>query len=123
VTGVESRSRLEQLEALQRRTKHQLDQARVAGDLVKADKLHRLNERLAGEIEALRPTPAPPAGQPRGKRQKAEDRVGRRLEQLGVTAHDVRVWALEVGLIDRIRRGRIKGELVEAYAAAQQDVT
>lgn len=125
MTGVESRSRLEQLQALQRRTKHQLDIARINGDLRTGHRLRQLNEQLADEIIAItgQQLAAPQARQPRTKRQKADDRVGRRMQQLGVTAHDVRAWALKVGLVDRVRRGRIRGELVEAYAAAHQEAT
>lgn len=42
------------------------------------------------------------------------------LEQLGVTSHDVKVWAVGVGLLDAVRRGRIKGALVDAYEQAHR---
>ncbi len=57
-------------------------------------------------------------GQPRSRRHKAEDRVTKHLERLGVTAHDVKAWAVTAGLTDTVRRGRIKAELVDAYETA-----
>lgn len=37
------------------------------------------------------------------------------LEQLGVTAHDIKVWAVENGLADEVKRGRVRLEHVDAY--------
>lgn len=119
MSGVETRSRLEQLEALRRRTQHELAIATARGDHPKAARLRELDQRLVGEIVAAGGQPPTPTwGLRRTRRQKANDRVTRRLEQLGVTAHDVKVWAVSVGLLDQVRRGRIKGEVVEAYANA-----
>lgn len=57
-------------------------------------------------------------GLPRTRRRKAEDRVTKHLEILGVTAHDVKEWALDAGLIQVISRGRVKQALVDAYEEA-----
>ena len=38
------------------------------------------------------------------------------LEELGVTTMEVRVWALQKGLIDKITRGSLKYEIIQAYA-------
>lgn len=40
------------------------------------------------------------------------------LREIGATAHDVKVWALEAGLISEVKRGRVGIDLVKAYASA-----
>lgn len=47
------------------------------------------------------------------------DATKARLEQLGVTAKDVKVWAVGVGLLADVKRGRVARELVEKYAEAR----
>jgi hypothetical protein len=117
VSAVETRTRLEQLHALRRRTAHELDIATSHGETHRAAKLRLLQERVVGEIEAIADTPpTAPRGLPLSRREKADTRTARRLEQLGVTSHQVKAWAVTVGLIDQVRRGRVKGDLVEAYA-------
>lgn len=44
--------------------------------------------------------------------------VKQQLVDLGVTSRQVKVWALEQGLVDELRRGIPKAALVAAYAAA-----
>lgn len=88
-------------------------------------KLRTLVDKEIREIEAeeahrAKKAAQRDAGKPRGRRQKAEDRVTKQLERLGVTAHDVKVWAHQTGLVDQVRRGRIKAELVDAYEAAHR---
>lgn len=41
-----------------------------------------------------------------------------RLNELGVSALEVKEWAVQHGLADEVRRGRVPAELVDAYAAA-----
>lgn len=43
------------------------------------------------------------------------------LQDLGKTALEVRRWALDQGLIDRIATGRIPQWLIDAYAAAHPE--
>jgi hypothetical protein len=119
MSGVESRSRLEQLQALARRTHHEAASAGRRGDRAEHRRLLDLEQRIGDAIVAAggkRPSTGP--GVPRNRRKKAEDRVGKRLLQLGVTSHEVKVWAVSVGLLDAVRRGRIKAAIVEAYATA-----
>ena len=42
------------------------------------------------------------------------------LAQLGVTSNDVKRWAVTQGLLDTVKRGRIRVELVELYAATHR---
>lgn len=41
----------------------------------------------------------------------------RRLADLGITSHDVKVWAYGQGLVDAVKRGRVSDQLVDAYVA------
>lgn len=121
MSGVVSGSRLERLQVVWRRTRHEIQIATGAQQWARVAKLHDLEARLSAEIEAETPKPSPAVRGPiRGQRQKAEDRVTRHLERLGVTSHDVKVWAVGQGLLPAVRRGRVKGELVAAYEAAHQ---
>lgn len=122
VSPIRVGTRLEQLQALERRTQQEIGQARFRLEVDKLPKLRALLQRIEGEIVA---EGGKPAGRPRKphytSHKKAADHVYARLEQLGVTAHEVKVWAVEVGLLDVVRRGRIRGELVEAYATREQE--
>ncbi|MEP7738549.1 hypothetical protein ABKW28_12905 [Nocardioides sp. 31GB23] len=111
MSGVRNVSRLEALETVQRRTQHEVSAAVRRGDRAELRRLLPLGQALAREIAALRP-PEPV------KLQRA-DLVGERLAELGVTSHEVKVWACERGLIEAVKRGRISRELVETYAAAR----
>ncbi|WP_183092922.1 hypothetical protein [Nocardioides stalactiti] len=121
--AVESRTRLEQLQTLERRVRHEIDSATRAGNRRELARLLTLEQKITDAIrgEGGRPLPKR-TGAPRTRRKKAEDRVTKRLQQLGVTSHDVKVWAVSVGLLDQVRRGRIKGAVVEAYATAHQQL-
>ena len=125
MSGVETRTRLEQLVALWRRTRHEIQVAHREGTRERLGKLQSLEARLEEEIRAAGGVTQPStgtssrqSGRPRSQRQKAEDRVTRHLERLGVTAHDVKVWAVGQGLLPAVRRGRVKGDLVASYEAA-----
>lgn len=125
MSGVITGSRLERLRAVWRRTRHEIQIAGAAEQWARVTRLRDLEARLAAEIEAeTRAGSAGAAvarGQIRGQRQKAEDRVTRQLARLGVTAHEVKVWAVGQGLLPAVRRGRVKAELVAAYEAAHQE--
>jgi hypothetical protein len=93
VSGVQVGDRLTQLYALR---------SRVNQEIATLERARALEPRPPGE----RPKPKPPPNV-----------VQRRLAELGVTARDVRRWALEHGLTES-RHGRIGVDLVESYAAA-----
>lgn len=104
-------TRLDALRALERQTGHEISCA------LRRDRdttgLQALREYLAEAIaQEERGAAMIPFEKPR------QDRVGLRLAQLGVSSHDVKVWAYGQGLVDAVKRGRIAAELVEAYAAA-----
>lgn len=135
MSGVQAGTRLERLQVLWRRTKHDLDIAQREGQHQRLAQLQQLEARLDEEIvlaggTSLRPESRrfqtfqrkrPARGQPRGPRRKAEDRVSKHLERLGVTSHDVKVWAVAQGLLPAVKRGRIKGELVTAYESGRRE--
>lgn len=111
--GIRTDTRLEALQRVRRRSLHELDHARAAADLSGLRRLHLLIHRLDTAIEAE----GGPRFQTFEKPSKSPtDHVADRLRLLGVTSHDVKVWAVEHGLVDRVRRGRIRMALVEAYA-------
>lgn len=128
MSGIKHGDRLDQLYDLRRRTNHELQYARRHDDHQLTGQLTTLLAKIDQAITDEGGTPPGGPADPgkrgsaqrprRGRAQKASDRVTRRLEQLGVTSHDVKVWAVSAGLLDRVRRGRIRGELVEAYATA-----
>lgn len=120
MSGIDTRSRTEQLEALHRRTKHEIQIAQRAGNTTRVTELNQLRTRLESEL-GYTPGPKRPArGLPKTRSEKAKNRVTRHLERLGITAHDVKVWALATGRIDAIHRGRLAADLVTAYELAHQ---
>jgi hypothetical protein len=99
VSGVQCGTYLERLEQL----RQQVDQAIAA---------ERRRVALEGPIRLVaRPHQQVPRG----------NRVDMRLASLGVTALQVKEWAVEAGLLDQVRRGRVALSLVEAYADADGD--
>lgn len=122
MSGVQAGTRLERLTALWRRTRHEIQIAQHAGRHDEVTKLRALETRLVVEIRTeggVTPS-APGVRRRRGPRRKAEDRVSKHLAQLGVTSHEVKVWAVGQGILPAVKRGRIKGELVAAYQAAHE---
>jgi len=134
--GIRVGGRLAALEVLARRAKHDLDSARrreAAGEITR---LRALIDRLDVEIRAAggptTPVAAPvvaPKPKPKSQRRPRAYDVRRRLgtqpeptldllNVLGVTAYDVKVWAVTTGRIPAVVRGRIKHDLVKAYAEA-----
>ncbi|TAJ21807.1 MAG: hypothetical protein EPO65_00470 [Dehalococcoidia bacterium] len=93
------------------------------------DLLERLRVKIDQEIAVERRKLALNAPGPRArfevyekpKRKAPEPSAGDRLlVELGVTAHEVKVWAVSVGILDQIRRGRVAGHVVDAYALAHR---
>lgn len=114
MSGIQVGTRLEQLEALQTRTGHELAAARRReGSGVECGRLEDLLARIRREIEAECPRPPKPARRVVGSSVELQ-----LLERLGVSAREVKEWAVDQGLIEVVARGRIKMALVEAYAAA-----
>jgi citrate lyase gamma subunit len=116
VSGVQSGTRLERLEQLQRAARLQRAYARWRGDTTTHDLLDDLVHRLGLEITAeqtRRPTVAAAVRQ-------YDNAVTEQLAALGVSARTVKLWARDQGLIPAVVRGRVAASLVEAYAAAHQ---
>lgn len=93
MSGVRCGTRLDQLRALRRR----ID----------------LEIMVAAREEAL----ARPIVRSRPER-RGRNTVDEQLAELGVTSHDVKVWALQAGLVSEIKRGRIGQNLVDSYRSA-----
>lgn len=98
MSGVRTGSRLEQLEALRARIDHEI-----------AVERRRLivEEGRRWITPGRRNSPAPSQG----------DQL---LQQHAITASQVRTWALDHGLIDKIARGRVPTTLVQQYVEAHQ---
>jgi hypothetical protein len=105
---VQTGTRLDRLQSLSRRTRHELASALRRGDQHEAGRLSDLDRRLTAAIWDA---------QPKVPAQRRAEPVVDRIAALGVTAKDVRTWALAVGLT-KAQRGRLSMALVEAYAAA-----
>lgn len=86
------------------------------------EQLEELDRRLHVEIELERRThpPKPREKTTRRRTPTPRNKVDQHLVALGVTTRQVKQWALETGRLDRIHRGRVSAELVEAYAQAHQ---
>lgn len=120
MSGIRTGPRLENLERVHRQTLHEIANARRLEHWREIPALEDLRDRLAAEIAKERPTEPPerpkPPRAPSGP--SAEVLL---LEQLGVTARQVKEWAVEQGLLAAVVRGRVKLELVEAYAETQPE--
>ncbi|MBT56564.1 MAG: hypothetical protein CMF72_24590 [Mameliella sp.] len=116
MSGIRHGTRLEQLEQLQRTARMQRAHARWARDYLEHDRLDTLVTRLTEEIEhEQRARPNVAAGV-----RRTDNTVTQHLQQLGVTALDVKRWAVDTGLIPAVVRGRISAALVDAYDHAHQ---
>lgn len=122
---IETRTRLERLEALADRTGQELLAARRSDHVPPAevDRLRDLAARVDAALAEERriqglavPVPAPVEEPARELAPSAEVRL---LAELGVSARDVKEWAVGQGLLTAVRRGRVALALVEAYAAAR----
>lgn len=99
MSGVQSGTRLERLERLRAQVEHQITVER---------------RRAADEGAARIRPPAPPP--PREPKPFEVNRVDRRLRELGVTAREVKEWAVDAGLMLEVKRGRVSEALVEHFA-------
>lgn len=111
MSGVRVGTRLEQLEALRRQVDQEIAVER---------------RRLATEAQHRPPTRTAP----RRSKSNLTGGVGKgsssvlirvRLEQLGVTSKQVKQWAVDRGLLDRIHRGTVRVELIDAYERTHTD--
>ncbi len=100
MSGVRVGSRLEQLLDLRRQVTVQIEV-----------------ERRANPTEATRLGLTKTKRRPKD-RTAAPNVVQRRLADLGVTTYDVKVWAVEAGILPAVKQGRIGIALVEQYATA-----
>lgn len=110
MSGIRTCTREEALQQLLTRTRHEISCARRREDLHELPRLRELEARIEDELGIPRPAVRRPG-------QRAE-MVLERMAELGVTARQVKEWAVETGLIPAVVRGRIRRELVEAWAAA-----
>lgn len=123
MSGVRVGTRLEQLQDLRRQTAVQHEHARRTG--APAADLGALLARIDVEIRAEGgtppPAPRPPAPDaPRRRTSLTSDDAVRVMAELGVTSNDVKRWAVDQGLLDAVKRGRIRVDLVETYARHHQ---
>lgn len=100
MSGVRTGTRLEQLYALRDRI---------------ALEIRTEERRLALQRPAFEVFKKPGRG--------GKNAVERQLDELGVTARQVKEWAHATGLVDEVKRGRIGADLVTAYADAHQGGT
>lgn len=99
MSGVQTGTRLERLERL-----------RVEIDQEIAQERRRLvldSPPLARRFEVYE--------KPKRKAPSTGDQL---MRELGVTANDVKVWAVSVGILDQVRRGRVASHVVDSYAQA-----
>lgn len=80
------------------------------------EQLYQLRQRLNVEIEIEERKTGRRRKPPRPAKPNTVDQ---RLRELGVTTHDVKVWAVEHGVLPELKRGRIGLQLVETYAMHQ----
>lgn len=120
MSGVDTRTRVERLQSLGRRAKHDLAIARRQESWHEARRLSLLIERIDDALEAAGAEPVNRKPVAKAKRKTPVDHVGQHLRRLGVTSNEVKTWAVSVGLVDKVRRGRIRAELVQAYEDAHQ---
>lgn len=97
MSGVTVGSRLEQLEELRSRIEHEIAVER---------------RRVALSVPLRPPSPIRSLVQ--------VNRVDVRLAGLGVTSREVKEWAVDAGLLDRVHRGRVAAHLVEMFAEARE---
>lgn len=111
MSPVRTGPRLEHLLALQRRLEHE-----IAAERRKL----ALEDRDAPGRTLPGATPEPveqPSSRARTARATAAETAAR-LDRLGVNARQVKEWAITAGLLDEVKRGRVPGDLVAAYADA-----
>lgn len=97
MSGVQTGTKLERLQALERQVKHEI-----------AVELRRLALDDTGRHRAVTITP----------RRRGDQDTQDRLTELGVTSKHVKEWAVQKGILTAVRQGRVARWIVEAYAAA-----
>ena len=112
MSGVRQGSRLQQLEALRARLDHEINVER--------------RRTIIAEHRPATPAPPPPREPtPRDDLDGRPDVTGfalttrTLLDDLDVTPRQVKEWAVSVGLIPAVTRGRVSLELVRSYARAK----
>ena len=117
MSGVRSGSCLQQLQDLRHRITVQIEHA-VRHQHPTTD-LRDLAARVDVEIRAeggTPPTTGPATTPTPPRRRPAAHRADALMADLGVTAGQVKAWAVQHGLLDAVRRGRVASALVDAYA-------
>lgn len=110
MSGVRTGTRLEQLLNLRRQLNLEIE-VETRRDPVEAVRLGLIKPKWV----------RPPRRRGGHKRPDMVVRVAElmaRLERMGVTQHDVKVWAVEQGLLDEVKRGIVAGRILDAYAEA-----
>lgn len=107
--SIRTGTRVEQLQALRNRARHQLHSAIRREEPDEAQRLRDLLVRLSAAIGA------PPATPKRPRKPQAGYLI---LAELGVDSHTVKAWAVEQGLLPAVVRGRISTAIVELYREA-----
>jgi hypothetical protein len=120
VSGIRTGTRLQQLETFRHRVDHEYHAARRR-DQPTADLL-RLAAAVDDQIRAEGGTPPPPAVPTPPKRKRPPLAVDLLITRLDVPAATVRAWAVEQGLIEPGKRGRVPLVVVEMYAAHQRTI-
>ncbi|GAA4075650.1 hypothetical protein ACFFOS_27480 [Nocardioides kongjuensis] len=119
MSGVRTGTRLQQLHALRHRVTVELEYAARQG--TPTARLRALLAATEAEIQAETPPPvATRTATEQDPRRRPPLPVDLRLAQLGVTTATVRAWAVEQGLVEPGRRGRVPLAVVDAYAAHQR---
>lgn len=116
MSGVQSGTRLERLEAVQRAARMQRAYARWDHNDREEARLDELVSALDVEIrreQRARPELVIAVRQ-------ADAAVRAALKQLGVSAYTVKLWAFDSGLIPAVVKGRVPLAVVTAYAHAHQ---
>lgn len=120
MSGVRVGSRLQRLQDLHRRIGHELASAQRRQDGRELNRLSDLEAKVEAEIVAEGGRLVPRVAVLRTRRKKSDVRKDKRMADLGITAKDVKIWAVSEGLLMAVKQGRVKAELIEAYADAHQ---
>lgn len=95
---------------------------RVGSRLAQLIALHRavgIEIEAERKVEALKDPGRPPMVKTPRKPQATSEGQARLIE-LGVTSAEVKAWALEVGLISEVARGRCAASLIDEYDMAHK---
>lgn len=115
MTGIRTTTRLEELQRLHRVTRLQRDAAARRGEPT-----HQHDHLLAALTREITHASRRPRPEVAAAVRATDTSVQDRLHALGVTALDVKRWAVATGRLPAVVRGRVSGLLVDAYAHAHQ---